>query len=167
MAALAATVGALALAVATAAPASGHTSLVRTVPEDGAVVRTAPTRVQLEFDEPVSSPATVVVTGPSGRVDHRRAVVSGHTVTAEVDVTKRSVDVGRYTVAFRVVSTDGHPVAGESTFEYLPPGIDPVSTRTASDEAPDTTNRSAALLAGLVVAAMLAAFLLLLPRRRG
>jgi hypothetical protein len=76
-------------------------------------------RVRLVFDENMREPAAVVVTGPSGmRVDHGRAQVVDDTASVRVDV----MTAGRYTVAFRVVSADGHPVAAQTGFRYVPGG---------------------------------------------
>jgi methionine-rich copper-binding protein CopC len=102
-----------------ATPASAHAHLVRAVPGDGATVTTAPKRVRLVFDENVRAPAALVVTGPSGmRVDHGQADVLDNTAGVRVEVTM----AGRYTVAFRVVSADGHPVSAQTSFQFAPGG---------------------------------------------
>ena len=102
-----------------ATPASAHAHLVRAVPGDGATVTTAPARVRLVFDENVRTPAAVVVTGPSGtRVDHGQVQVLDNTASVRVDV----MTAGRYTVAFRVVSADGHPVSAQTSFRFAPGG---------------------------------------------
>lgn len=111
-------VGVIAL-VASAAPASAHAGLVRVVPGDGSTVTSAPTRVQLIFDEDLGTPADIVVTGPSGdRVERGTVQVRGKTAGIAVEASAS----GSYTVAFRVVSEDGHPVAGETTFRFAPGG---------------------------------------------
>jgi methionine-rich copper-binding protein CopC len=100
-------------------PASAHAHLVRTVPGAGATVTVAPARVHLVFDENVRTPATLVVTGPSGmRVDQGQAQVLDNTASVRVDV----MTAGRYTVAFRVVSADGHPVSAQTSFRFTPGG---------------------------------------------
>ena len=107
------------LATVAPVPASAHAHLVRAVPGDGATVVTAPARVRLVFDENMRTPAALAVTGPSGaRVDHAQAQVLDNTVTVRVEV----MTAGPYTVAFRVVSADGHPVSGETTFRFAPGG---------------------------------------------
>ena len=89
------------------------------MPGDGATVTTAPARVRLVFDENVRTPAALVVTGPSGtRVDHGQAQVLDNTASVRVEV----MTAGRYTVAFRVVSADGHPVSAQTSFRFTPGG---------------------------------------------
>jgi copper resistance protein C len=102
-----------------ATPASAHAHLVRAVPGDGATVISAPARVRLVFDENVRTPAALVVTGLSGtRVDHGQVQVLDNTASVRVDV----MTAGRYTVAFRVVSADGHPVSAQTSFRFAPGG---------------------------------------------
>jgi methionine-rich copper-binding protein CopC len=108
-----------AVAVLSATPALAHANLVRAVPGDGATVTTAPGQVRLVFDENVRTPAAVVVTGPSGaRVEQGPVRVLDNTASVRVDV----AGAGRYTVAFRVVSADGHPVAAQTSFRFAPGG---------------------------------------------
>lgn len=98
-----------------AAPAAAHVSLLKITPEPGAVLTTAPTEVVLEFDEPVSSTfATVVVDNGAGAgVTRGKLTVLGSKVTQPL---RTALASGRYRVAYRVVSKDGHPVSGESGF---------------------------------------------------
>ena len=107
------------LAALGAAPASAHAHLVRATPGDGATVTTAPTRVRLVFDENVRTPAALVVTGPSGtQVEQGPVQVLDNTASVRVHV----LAAGRYTVAFRVVSADGHPVSAQTSFRFTPGG---------------------------------------------
>lgn len=102
------------LLVGAPVPASAHAALVGTDPGDGAVLDTAPASVTLEFNEPVTR-SEVVLTAPDGSpvpldVTARDREVVG-TVTSEAD------QRGTYTIAYRVVSADGHPITGTSAFE--------------------------------------------------
>jgi copper transport protein len=109
---------ALALALAAAGPAQAHALLEGTSPERGAVAGTAPAQVVLRFSEPVeiafgavrvfAADGSEVQQGepfhPSGRDD-------------EVAVRLRDgVRDGGYTVTYRVVSADSHPVSGGFVF---------------------------------------------------
>jgi methionine-rich copper-binding protein CopC len=119
-------VGGVGLLVGGAPPASAHAALVRVVPADGAALDSAPSRVTLEFDEPMGSPATMVVTGPDGRaVQQGAAKVLGTTVSVPVRVTA----TGTYRVAFRVVSADGHPVSGQTSFGFRTTGTGAAADR--------------------------------------
>ncbi len=103
-----------------ATPAAAHASLVSSSPPDGAAVATPPTEVELVFDEDVGKPSIITVTGPDGiqvvdgpiQIQKASAIQPLQTLTA----------VGLYKIAYRVVSADGHPVSGQLTFTYAPPG---------------------------------------------
>lgn len=97
-----------------AGPAAAHATLVSTDPAEGAVLEAVPDRVTFAFDESVTLPADGVrvfdATGEpvESSASSRDAVVS-------VDLPDELVD-GTYIVAWRIVSADGHPVAGSLTF---------------------------------------------------
>jgi copper resistance protein C len=108
----------LALAAAgvagSASAASAHATLESTSPRAGAVVQGPLTAVRLTFDEAVGTPAFISVNGPQGRVDSGQTRVDDAVVSVGL---KGSLPPGRYTVAFRVVSDDGHPVESSYTFQ--------------------------------------------------
>ena len=95
-------------------PAYAHVELVSSTPADGAAVSTAPEQVVLRFSEDVRAPAYVVVSGPDGsRLDDGPAQVVDATVSQAL---APMTEPGEYSVAYRVVSVDGHPVTGEMSF---------------------------------------------------
>src|SRR5947209_511637 len=104
------------LALAPAAPASAHALLLRTEPAPQTTVKTAPTAIKPFFSEPVEVTfGAIRVFDVNGkRVDpgtlHR--VGDG----SEVDVPVNGLKDGTYTVTWRAVSADGHPVSGGFTF---------------------------------------------------
>ncbi|WP_370290993.1 copper resistance protein CopC [Nocardioides sp.] len=109
---LAALVGVLALGWAQ--PASAHAALLGSDPEDGARLDALPARIALEFSEDMSAPAYLVVKDPDDqRVDAGEVAVKGAEVSVAVDDPGLA---GRYQVAFRAVSADGHPVTGQFSF---------------------------------------------------
>jgi copper transport protein len=102
-----------------AAPAAAHTTLVSTDPADGEVVAETPDVVTFTFDEPVSLTDRGI-----GVVDARGAPVPAAATSAGAVVTADLPDEladGTYVVTYRVVSTDGHPVAGSLTFSIGAP----------------------------------------------
>lgn len=103
------------VAVATAPPAEAHTGLTGGAPDDGATVATSPARVSLSFNDPMDARySRVAVTGASGRsVTAGAPKVDGRTVSQALTA---ELPPGRYTVGYRVVSADGHPVSGSYTF---------------------------------------------------
>jgi methionine-rich copper-binding protein CopC len=122
-----------------ATDASAHTALKSVSPEDGSTVGSPPTEVVLTFSEAVSkSFATVTVTGPSGEVGSGRpASVQGAVVTQEL---APNLPSGRYTVAFRVVSEDGHPVSDRTTFRVLAPSPASTTSEPAPTSSPSDTS---------------------------
>lgn len=102
-----------------AAPAQAHNTLIGSDPEDGSRIATAPSRITLTFDQPVRRTlAQVTVTGPEGFTRTAAVTVDDETVTADVG---ELGPAGRYTVGYRVLSNDGHPVSGKITFTLTAP----------------------------------------------
>ncbi|GAB3994385.1 hypothetical protein GCM10029992_08590 [Glycomyces albus] len=103
-----------ALALSAGSPASAHAAMVGSDPEDGATVETAPASVSATFSEILDGPSTeIAVTGPDGEViDAGDAEYDGDTFTQPMLYTVP----GEYTVAFRVISEDGHRVDGSVAF---------------------------------------------------
>ncbi len=144
--------GVLALAaaavVAVAPGASAHTVLRSASPAAGATVQGPVGSVVLTFGEPVAAPAFVAVTGPAGRADSGPARVRGAVVTVPL---RADAPAGRYTVAYRVVSEDGHPVEASHTFRLLaatpspsPSGPPPVTPPAPPAASPPATPAPAA-----------------------
>lgn len=96
-------------------PASAHATLVSSDPKDGASLDSEPTKVSITFNEDVSTPAQLEVTSPDGKaLAAAEPVVDGTTVTQTLDT---SGYAGTYTLAYRVVSADGHPISGELAYD--------------------------------------------------
>ncbi|WP_224392356.1 copper resistance CopC family protein [Pseudonocardia sp. ICBG1293] len=134
--------------VAGAAPAWAHTELESSNPAADAQVATAPTSVSLTFSEQVpAADATVTVTGPDG-TDYAAGPASGDDGTLAVPLRPLGA-AGGYTVTYRVVSDDGHPVSGTVPFTLTSPGpgaaaatpapAAPEPTAAAPQTAPPTT----------------------------
>jgi copper resistance protein C len=117
-----------------ASAASAHATLESTSPRAGAVVQGPLPAVRLTFDEAVATPAFIAVTGPQGRVDTGRTRVEDAVVSVGL---KGSLPAGRYTVAFRVVSDDGHPVESSYAFQVKGAAVaSPAPTVSAGPVAP-------------------------------
>jgi methionine-rich copper-binding protein CopC len=100
--------------VATETPAQAHAVLERTSPAKDAILPAAPTEIVLTFDEPPQQLGSAVqVTGPSGVVSQGTPTLSGTEIHQALSPTLPN---GAYQVAWRVVSDDGHPVAGTFAF---------------------------------------------------
>lgn len=142
-----------------AAPASAHSGLTSTTPGEGAQVAEGPADVVLVFDEPVSTRLSKVeVTGPGGDTwQTGEPQVSGSTVRQPLGPLGPA---GTYSIAYRVISADGHPVSGTSTFTLTAAGTGTPPERAA---AADTGSGSLPVLpatgAGLLVVAGVAVWL--------
>ncbi|GAA1939993.1 copper resistance CopC family protein [Agromyces allii] len=108
------------LATMPAVSASAHNSVISTTPADGAVVTEQPGTVSLTTNDALldlGTGAALLVQGPDGlSYGDGCAVIDGATASSVVDLG----EPGTYTVIWQVVSTDGHPISGEWTFEWQP-----------------------------------------------
>ncbi|MEK9518336.1 copper resistance protein CopC [Streptomyces venezuelae] len=121
-----------------AGPASAHASLSGSDPADAAVLKTDPKQVTLTFTESVSfSDDSLRVLSPENeRVNPRPAQhVGGKENTARVELASKLAQ-GTYTVAWRVVSADGHPISGAFVFSIGKPSDTAAVVATGS---PDDT----------------------------
>lgn len=102
-------------ALTPAAPAWAHNQLRSADPAPDATVATAPMQVVVEFTESLNPTFTSIVITDVGarRVPTTEPAVSG--TRGSVTFTQPLGD-GTYTVAYRVVSRDGHPVQGAYSF---------------------------------------------------
>jgi copper transport protein len=98
--------------------AEAHASLVEAIPADGAVLTTGPSHVQLRFNEPVS-PLRLRLTDAKG-VAHEdlRAEARDGIVTLALP---ESLPRGTQVLSYRVISSDGHPIAGSIVFSIGTP----------------------------------------------
>ncbi len=98
-----------------ASPASAHAELVASTPANGARLDQAPARVQMRFTETVNLiPGGIRLVDDTGAgVRTPEPAVAGHTVTWSMPA---DLAEGSYVVSWRVVSSDGHPVAGAFSF---------------------------------------------------
>ena len=110
------------LGVLLASPASAHAELVSSTPANGAQLDQAPATVQMRFTEAVN-----LIPGGIRLVDAKGATVrtsepaaAGHTVTWRMP---GDLSEGSYVVSWRVVSSDGHPVAGAFSFGVGAPAL--------------------------------------------
>lgn len=118
-------------------PASAHASLVASDPEAGQRFDRLPGQVRLEFSEPISAPAYVVVTAPDGsRADQGEVAIDGTVVTVALG---GSAPEGTYGAAFRVVSEDGHPVTGRIGFVVGDGPLDESAPSAGATASPDAT----------------------------
>lgn len=112
---------------------SAHNVLVDTDPGDGSTVDTQPGTVELIYDQFVQDQFTQVAVLDEDENPHHvgEPEVDYNTVTQDV----QDLPDGEYTVSYRVISADGHPVSG--TFSFTMAAGDPaeeVDEETTNDD---------------------------------
>jgi methionine-rich copper-binding protein CopC len=133
---------ALAASLFVTAPASAHAALSWSSPEVSSSVSEAPTQVTLVFDDEIQ-----VIEGTESNIITVTDENDRHFETGDVTVNGGKVGVelsplneGTYTVAYRVVSADGHPVSSKYQFEFTTtPEIQTLTgtAKTSEDDAAD------------------------------
>ncbi|WP_405519007.1 copper resistance protein CopC [Streptomyces canus] len=123
-----------------AGAASAHAALRATDPEDGSVLKSAPRDITLTFTESVGLlDDSFRVLDPDGK--RLKVTDAGHGAggsdTASVSLPAKLAQ-GTYTVAWRVVSADSHPVSGAFTFSVGKPSPATVVMDTGPTEDPAT-----------------------------
>ncbi|CAM5764468.1 copper resistance CopC/CopD family protein [Bosea minatitlanensis] len=99
--------------------ALAHAALNSAAPADGSVLAAAPGRIELVFSEPVS-PLALRLVGPDGAARTLdRFVLKDSTLVISPPA---GLANGTYTLSWRVVSEDGHPVGGALVFSIGAPG---------------------------------------------
>lgn len=132
-------------------PAWAHDQLLSSTPAGGNAVTALPPEIVLTLSEaPLATGAQVVITAADGSmVSTGTASVDEATATVTVPVTGEG-PAGAYTVAWHVVSSDGHPIEGAFEFSLEPTGeasdkASPSTTGTAeTDPDPESTGAATA-----------------------
>jgi methionine-rich copper-binding protein CopC len=123
------------------APSLGHTSLVASNPEAGAVLAEIPNEITLTFDKPLlmiegGEVNYMTLHNPWGQeVAFDEMQVDGTKLSALIEtseMTKEAVSInGKYHLTFRVAGEDGHVIRGE--FSFLVSSSDGVDSADGED----------------------------------
>ncbi|WP_164545207.1 copper resistance CopC family protein [Antribacter gilvus] len=132
------------------APAWAHDQLLSSTPGDGKTITALPPEIILTLSEaPLATGAQVVITAADGDMVPTGTIsVDEATARVTVPVTGQGPS-GAYTVAWHVVSSDGHPIEGAFEFSLEPTDAEtgtassPGPTRSAQNE-PGSVSTSAA-----------------------
>lgn len=143
-AAVLAPLAAAALALAPS-PALAHDVLTGSSPEDGATLDTVPEEVVLSFNNsPMEggSGSAVVVTGPDEETTYEEGDLTFDGTDVSVGLAPLD-QAGEYTIGFRVVSSDGHPIQDTLTFSVTEEAVaaaapEPEESETAQEPAEET-----------------------------
>ncbi|WP_248962772.1 copper resistance CopC family protein [Sphaerisporangium perillae] len=103
-----------------APPALAHDSLKSSSPAKGSVV-TGLDQIELEFSAHVSFPVVILHDAAGRRFESGSPRTDGPKVFENV---AGPLPPGSYVIAWRIVSSDGHPVEGEIPFTVASPGSD-------------------------------------------
>lgn len=110
--------------------ANAHASLLRSAPVEGAVVQAAPAEIVLGFSETVT-PLVIELRAPDGSAARLNAKTAGADLTI---AWPGNETVGTYQLSWRVVSADGHPVAGVLSLSLGSPSATPPATPELNDK---------------------------------
>jgi len=130
----------LAAVFGVASPATAHDALASANPAANSSISGELDRVTLTFSEPplagLESGIVISVTGPGGAEASTGTVrIDGSTLTKSVDLTAP----GSYTLTWRSVSVDGHPISGSYPFASTGTVPSPVSASPAPTATGSTT----------------------------
>lgn len=119
-----------------AGAASAHAALTGTDPQDGSVVKEAPTQITLTFTESVGllDDSFRVITPDNRRVHTGKPAHAGDRANTALVSLPDDMGTGTFTVAWRVVSADSHPVSGAFTFSIGKPSATTAALPTESAE---------------------------------
>jgi methionine-rich copper-binding protein CopC len=150
----------LVLLVIGAGPASAHAALVGSDPADGSQQATAPSTATLTFNENIGN-GQIAVQAPDGStVEVTNVRTLDHTLTGTLAGADQR---GTYSLSYRVVSADGHPVTGTLTYDVTT-GRTVEQVDTAAKET--FLHRHSSHFFWGILAAVVAIALLLAPLRR-
>ncbi|MDQ0118051.1 methionine-rich copper-binding protein CopC [Pseudarthrobacter defluvii] len=149
------------------APAQAHDALESSNPANGSTVSAMPAKVELTFDHtPIAINSIVRVEDAAGtdQADGPVQIVDNQ-VSQPV---KPGAPQGKYTVVWRVVSSDGHPIEGTFTFTAGGPNSAPPPTQAANPAAASSGVPGPVVVAGTVGAVVVIGLVVagLLIRRR-
>ena len=104
---------ALAAIIATPAAAPAHSKAEETTPANGATVEIVEA-IELRFDDPMRVTA-ISLMGPDGELEITREI-GFDPVTAFRAMLPKNMPAGAYTVDWRGLASDGHPMLGKFEF---------------------------------------------------
>jgi methionine-rich copper-binding protein CopC len=145
-----------AIAVLSAPTSFAHGELVSSSPEQYSNASPIPTQVWIEFDGDLQTLEgqainTIDVVDSTGiTVSYGDPVIAGGRITTKLSGQSAP---GVFTVKYRIVSEDGHPVEGSYTFNASPDYAEAVPTTTSNLEKKSSLN-----VGGIVMIVFLAIF---------
>ncbi len=133
------------LTLAVATPAQAHDELVSSYPEASSTITGSPAEITLSFSGELIAgmqSAAVEVIAPDGQnIATDAPSEDGTSITQHL---AQNPPAGLFTVRWKVVSSDGHPISGEYTYTVAPTDAVPSSPAATPSTAPQTPAPTAA-----------------------
>lgn len=98
--------------------ASAHAALISVEPASGSILKTAPKAVELRFNEAVTPGAIQLIDGAGTVRKDAHVTTTGESISIAMPP---DLPRGTAVVSYRVISQDGHPVAGSVIFSVGAP----------------------------------------------
>lgn len=131
------------LTLAVAAPAQAHDELVSSYPQADSTITSSPAEITLSFSGELIAgmqSAAVEVIAPDGQnIATDAPSENGTSITQHLTP---DPPAGMFTVRWKVVSSDGHPISGEYTYTVAPTAAVPSSPAATPSTAPQTPQPS-------------------------
>lgn len=149
-----------------------HAELESSIPVKGSVISDLPAEISLTFGEELleigeEGVNTLELLSPQNEVLPLGPLkVEGEVLTAPILSNTDDLESGTYTIKFRVVSADGHPVKGEIPFDLNKAESAP-ATQNAPEDVPDNNEAGSGFgIIGLFLVIILVFSALLLNQRK-
>lgn len=111
-------VAAVGLSFALAGAAAAHSRPEATVPANGEAVAEAPAVIAISFDEPMRVTRIELTSAGGDAFPLERT--DGMAPVTRFEANPPPLPAGRYTVTWRGLSADGHPMSGRFSFDVRP-----------------------------------------------
>jgi len=98
-----------------AGPAAAHSKEQATVPADGAVLAISPETITMNFDMPLR--VTLIALRDDAGADHVLKRTDNMQPVSDFSATPPALGAGKYTVEWRGLAADGHPMQGQFSFD--------------------------------------------------
>ncbi|MCR9148072.1 MAG: copper resistance protein CopC [Rhodobacteraceae bacterium] len=99
----------------TVASAAAHSTKKATEPSDGALLKAAPSQIAMQFDMPLR--VTLITLTDQDGTAHDLTRSDDMQPVSDFTATPADLPPGRYTVDWRGLADDGHPMQGRFHFE--------------------------------------------------
>lgn len=118
---------------------SAHTGLESSDPAEGEVVKEELTKITLQFKTEIENLSTMKIVKDDGQeVKIDSVIVQEKTMSGELP---RSLENGSYTIQWKIIGTDGHPIEGDIPFSVQAEQKEEVNPPAANDSEKNTDKK--------------------------